>query len=69
MCASKPKVQKMPDAPPPITPVTEDMVATTERQRENRRAGARSGRQSTILAGDTAPAAQPSAKAATVLGA
>lgn len=70
MCsASKPKVEKAPDPPPPITPVTEDQVATTERQRENRRAAGRSGRTSTILAGANATGAGPTTQSKTVLGA
>jgi hypothetical protein len=70
MCsASKPKVQQAPDPPPPITPVTEDQVATTERQRENRRAAGRSGRTSTILAGSNGAIAGPTTQAKTVLGA
>jgi hypothetical protein len=69
MCmASKPKVQPMPSPPPPQTVVTEDTAAIDARARERRRASARSGRRSTILAGDTAPAA-PTGQAKTVLGA
>lgn len=68
MCASKPKVQKTPDPPPPITPVTEDQVAVDERSRERRRAAQRSGRTSTILAGAAGDQA-PVTTGKTVLGA
>jgi hypothetical protein len=68
MCsAKKPKVTPMPSAPPPQTVVTEDTAAIEARGRERRRAGAREGRRSTILAGSEAAA--PTTQSKTVLGA
>lgn len=69
MCSvKKPKVQKAPDPPPPPTPVTEDTAAIEARARERRRAGQRSGRRSTILAGDTS-GMPPTTQTKVVLGA
>lgn len=64
-----PKVEPMPNPPPPATVVTEDTAAIDERSRERRRTASRSGRQSTILAGDTSTGAGPTTQAKTVLGA
>ncbi len=73
MCnVSRPKVTPMPSPPPPATPVTEDTAAIEARARERRRAGAREGKQSTILAGGMnagAGAGAPTTQAKTVLGA
>jgi hypothetical protein len=72
MCSKPkaPKVQPMPSPPPPATVITEDTAAIDERSRERRRQGTRAGRQSTILAGDTAAAGvEPTTQAKTVLGA
>ena len=71
MCSvKKPKVEPMPNPPPPQTVITEDTVALDERSRERRRASSRQGRQSTILAGDTAAAGvAPTTQSKTILGA
>lgn len=71
MCtAKKPKIEPMPNPPPPQTVVTEDTAAIDARARERRRAGQRQGRMSTILAGDTAAAGvAPTTQSKTVLGA
>jgi hypothetical protein len=71
MCsAKKPKVTAMPDPPPPQTVVTEDQAALTARGLERRRAGMRSGRQSTILAGGSPMGGMaPTTQVKTVLGA
>lgn len=69
MCtAKKPQIEPMPSPPPPQTVITEDTAAIDARARERRRAGAMSGRRSTILAGDAAPAST-TGQAKTVLGA
>lgn len=71
MCSKPkaPKVQEMSSPPPPATVITEDTAAIDERSRERRRQGQRSGRQSTILAGDTSAGAGPTTQAKVVLGA
>lgn len=67
MCtAKKPKVQKAPPPPQTQTTVTTDEAVMRESDRERRRAALRSGRQSTILAGDVAA---PTGQQKTMLGA
>lgn len=65
MCSSAPKVKPIPQAPD-VGPTSIDDAAVTERDRELRRNRARTGRQSTILAGNTGMA--PTAPIKTALG-
>lgn len=60
MSLSKPSAPKQrPYIPPPPTlPETIDEASLIERDRERRRAATRSGRQSTIVAGNVAPTSQ-----------
>lgn len=68
MCmGSTPKVQQLPVPPPPPSPVVEAQATIDAKGLERRRAAARSGRQSTILAGNETPTA-PTSQAKTVLG-
>lgn len=65
MCFSKPPKVKPIAAPPTASPEVIDDTAVKEKDRFRNRARARAGRQSTILAGNSAPATMP---AKTVLG-
>lgn len=68
MCRTpKPKVQPIPPPMQPVSPVTEDEAVLRESQRERRRAASRSGRQSTVMAGNSAQ--PPTAQNKTILGA
>lgn len=60
MSLSKPSAPKQrPYIPPPPTlPETIDEASLIERDRERRRAATRSGRQSTIVAGNVTPTSQ-----------
>lgn len=66
MCSSAPKVKPIASAPV-VGPSSIDDAAIEERDRERRRQRSRSGRQSTILAGNTSTA--PTAPVKTALGA
>lgn len=58
MCMSAPKVNPPPvvnPPPPPQSPQVDQQIIDA-RDRERRRAAGRGGRQSTMLAGDVAPA-------------
>lgn len=66
MCSSAPKVNPVPSQPY-VGPEVIDEAAVQERDRARQRARARSGRQSTILAGGGAVA--PTAPVKTALGA
>lgn len=65
MCSSAPKVKPV-AAAPYVGPESIDDAAVAERDRERNRMRNRSGRQSTILAGDTGTA--PTAPIKTALG-
>lgn len=65
MCSSAPKVKPVASAPV-VGPESVDDAAVAERDRERNRIRGRSGRQSTILAGNTATA--PTAPVKTALG-
>lgn len=65
ICSSAPKVKPVASAPY-VGPESIDDAAVTERDRERNRQRMRSGRQSTILAGDTS--AVPTSAAKTALG-
>ncbi len=65
MCSSAPKVKPVASAPV-VGPESVDDAAVAERDRERNRIRSRSGRQSTILAGNTAAA--PTAPVKTALG-
>ncbi len=67
MCSSAPKVKPVASAPV-VGPESVDDAAVAERDRERNRIRARGGRQSTILAGNTDPAATPTAPVKTALG-
>lgn len=64
MCSSAPKVKPIPSAPD-VGPSVIDDAAVNERDRELKRNRARSGRQSTILAGNEPAAPTASVKTAT----
>lgn len=66
MCMSRPKPPPAPVMPTVMSPEVIDQSALDTKARERRRLMARSGRQSTILAGAGAP---PTAGAKTLLGA
>lgn len=65
MCSSAPKVKPIAQAPT-VGPESIDDAAITERDRERQRMRARTGRQSTILAGSLGE--PPTAGAKTALG-
>lgn len=65
MCTSAPKVKPVASAPV-VGPESIDDAAISERDRERQRIRSRSGRQSTILAGNTGTA--PTAPVKTALG-
>lgn len=65
MCSSAPKVKPIAQAPT-VGPTSIDDAAVTERDRERARTRLRTGRQSTILAGNTGLA--PTAPVKTALG-
>lgn len=65
MCSSAPKVKPTPMAPD-VGPTSIDDAAVTERDRERRRQRGRTGRMSTILAGNTGTA--PTAPIKTAMG-
>lgn len=65
MCSSAPKVKPVASAPV-VGPESIDDAAIAERDRERNRIRGRSGRQSTILAGNVA--ATPTAPVKTALG-
>lgn len=68
MCTSAPKVKPV-AAAPQIAPESIDEAAVTERDRERRRLRARTGRQSTVLAGASgAGGVPPTAPTKTALG-
>ena len=58
MCTSRPKPPPPVNPPPPIQSVEVDQQVIDTRDRERRRQMARSGSQSTMLAGNTTPTAQ-----------
>jgi hypothetical protein len=69
MCKPKtPKLAPMPIPPPPQSTVTEDEAVLRESQRERRRAASRSGRGSTILAGNSTEGMPPTGQNKVLLG-